>query len=337
MNILSYAKERFGFVLSSLFLLLFIVFLLSGLKVETYAIVLISILICIVNFTFFISEYIKKKRTLDNIYAKVEALDKKYLLSEIVDIPEDIYDKKLYEILKLCNKSMNDYVSKVERENKEFREFIELWVHEVKTPLASSKLIIENNKDSVTSSIKEEIDRVDDCIEKALYYARSNTLEKDFIIKNVSLESIINFSLRKNAHALIEKKVSIVKENVDFQVFADEKWIEFVIHQVISNSIKYFNKQANSLLFKGFEEGENIILSIKDNGRGMDENTALKAFDKGFTGETGRIFKASTGIGLYLCKKLCLKMGLDIKIRSVADEYCEVLILFPKTKMMTFE
>lgn len=336
MKIFNYLKERLVFILASLFVILFIIFILLGLKVKSYAVFLICMLIVVLNTSFLAVDFIKKNRVIKEVFQKLDSLDEKYLLSEVMEKPEDQYNLMLFRALKMCNKSMVDHVSKLERENNEFKEFIELWVHEVKTPIASSKLIIDNNKNNVTLNIKEEIERIEDSIEKALYYSRSSTLEKDFIIKNQNLDKIVNSAIKRDAPSLIENRVSIEKENLDYFVFADEKWLEFIIHQIISNSIKYFDKKEKKLVFTAYEVKDNIILSIKDNGIGMNERTVLKAFDKGFTGETGRIFKSSTGIGLYLCRKLCLKMDLRIKLNSKEGEFTEVLILFPKTKMMTF-
>lgn len=231
---------------------------------------------------------------------------------------------------------MADNVSEIEKENREYREFVELWVHEIKTPIASSKFTIENNKNEVTTSIKKEINKIDDYVEKALFYARSSTVEKDYIIKKINLEKLINTCIKKDAAYLIEKHVRIEKNDLDYDICTDEKWVEFILHQINSNSIKYFNKDINTLSFKGKCEKERVILSIRDNGIGIDEKSIVKAFDKGYTGENGRKYKESTGIGLYLSKKLCSKLGLEIYINSKEKEWTEVRIIFPIESLINF-
>lgn len=337
MNFIKYLKERYLFISSSILIVLFQWGLLVSLKTSKYAIFLISTLYLLCNLSYLFFEYERKSKFLSELRNQCDALNEKYLLSEMVDEPNEVEDKEFYEILKECNKSMNDNISMVSIENKEYRDYIELWVHEIKSPIASSKLIIENNSSKITESLGEEIEKIEEYIEQALYYTRSNGVEKDYIIKRLNLEKEVNSAVRRSSKSLIEKKVKIVKEDLDFVIFSDSKWISFILHQIITNSIKYFDKTNNELTFIGKEIGQDIVLDIIDNGIGMDSKTLLKAFDKGYTGENGRMFKESTGIGLYLCKKLCAKLGLGIKIESKPLEYTKVSILFPKNKMLLLE
>lgn len=336
MRLLNYLKEHILYIFSTLLLILFTSLLFNALKVSTYAIVLICTLFFMCNFIYLIFNYRKDKKYLDKITVLLNSLDKKYLVSELIDKGDNEFQKGIYEILKECNKSMADNVSEIEKENREYREFVELWVHEIKTPIASSKFTIENNKNEVTTSIKKEINKIDDYVEKALFYARSSTVEKDYIIKKINLEKLINTCIKKDAAYLIEKHVRIEKNDLDYDICTDEKWVEFILHQINSNSIKYFNKDINTLSFKGKCEKERVILSIRDNGIGMDEKSIVKAFDKGYTGENGRKYKESTGIGLYLSKKLCSKLGLEIYINSKEKEWTEVRIIFPIESLINF-
>lgn len=336
MKILNFFKEHIFYIFFSLALIFFTVILLHALKVSTYAIVLICTLFFMCNFIYLIFNYKSQKKYLDNIQSLLSSLDKKYLLSELIDKGDTEFQKGIFEVIKECNKSMSDNVAEIERENKEYREFVELWVHEIKTPIASSKFTIENNKNEVTASLKHEINKIDDYVEKALFYARSSSVEKDYIIKKINLETLINTCIKKDASYLIEKGVRIEKSNLDYDIYTDEKWVEFILHQIISNSIKYFNKDINTLSFSSECKKEKVILSIRDNGIGMNEKSMLKAFDKGYTGENGRKYKESTGIGLYLSKKLCSKLGLEIYINSKEGEWTEVRIIFPIESLINF-
>ena len=232
---------------------------------------------------------------------------------------------------------MNDEISKLKLNISQYKEYIELWVHEVKTPIAACKLLIENNDSPVTESIGEEIRKIEDYIEQALFYARSNTMEKDYIIKKISLVNCINNSVKKNLDQLIANRIKINITDVEETVYSDSKWLEFILNQIISNSIKYRKSKNSEIKFYAKKDNQNIILIIEDNGIGMDEKDVLKAFDKGYTGTNGRKFTKSTGIGLYLCKKLCEKLGLKIKLESKLDKGTRVSILFPINNIMLFD
>lgn len=192
-------------------------------------------------------------------------------------------------------------------------------------------MVIENNKNAITKSIDEELDKVENYIEQALFYARSNTVEKDYYIRKVVLKEIVNESIKKNKSSLIQEKISIDIHDLDIEVNTDNKWIVFILNQIIQNSIKY-RKKENSVIEMYANQGkENVILYIKDNGIGIKQGEITRVFEKGFTGTNGRLSnKKSTGIGLYLCKKLCNKLGIGIELNSVQNEGTEVKLVFPK-------
>lgn len=339
MKIIDFLKERVLFIFINIIVLVFSSVLLSALEVDLYAVIFIFVINLIGILLYHIYDYFNRKKYYDDLLMNLEALDKKYLISDVINEGSFLESKILYHIIKETTKSMKDDISSLKINNKEYREYIELWVHEIKTPIASSKLIIENNKSELTKSIEEEITKVESYIEQALFYARSNTLEKDYIIKDIDLRSIVNKVIRKNSKVLIEKKIKIETLDLDKIVYTDSKWIEFILNQIISNSIKYMDsyKSENKIKFYTRSVGENIVLYIEDTGIGMNEKDVFKAFEKGYTGENGRRFGKSTGIGLYLCKKLSNKLGLGINIKSTIGKGTKVAIVFPINKMMIFQ
>lgn len=194
-------------------------------------------------------------------------------------------------------------------------------------------MIIENNKTNVTKSIDEELQRIENYIEQALFYARSNTVEKDYYIKKVKLRDIVYESIKKNKNVLIQEKVSMNLHDLDLEVNTDSKWIGFILNQIIGNSIKYKKVDCRLEIEIYAKQGkENAILYIKDNGIGIKEGEVTRVFEKGFTGTNGRLVgKKSTGIGLYLCKNLCNKLGIQIELSSILDEGTKVQLVFPKS------
>ena len=193
-------------------------------------------------------------------------------------------------------------------------------------------MVIENNKNAITKSIDEELDKVENYIEQALFYARSNTVEKDYYIRKVVLKEIVNESIKKNKSSLIQEKISIDIHDLDIEVNTDNKWIVFILNQIIQNSIKYRRKENSAIEIYANQGKENVILYIKDNGIGIKQGEITRVFEKGFTGTNGRLSnKKSTGIGLYLCKKLCNKLGIGIELNSVQNEGTEIRLVFPQS------
>ena len=336
MSFLDYFKEKVIFIIINIIVLIITSYLLFGLNVSSYAIILICILNFLASISFFIYDYLRKRKYYNSLLKKLDELDKKYFIGDVASEGDFFEGKILFEVIEQATKSMKDDISEAIRNSKDYKEYIELWVHEIKTPIATCKLLIENNENEVTNSINEEITKVEDYIEQVLFYARSNAVEKDYLIKEINLKDSINSVIRRNANILIEKKIKIDIKDVDKLVYCDSKWIEFILGQIVSNSIKYMNKKESVLSIYGENIGKDVLLKICDNGIGMDEKCVIKAFAKGYTGENGRRFGKSTGMGLYLCKKLCDKLGLGISIRSRENEGTEVSILFPINDMLKF-
>ena len=204
-----------------------------------------------------------------------------------------------------------------------------MWVHEVKLPL-SSILLMTYKKDDI-SKVIEPTKRIENFVEQVLYYARSENAEKDYIIKECDLKEIINKVIKKNKEIFILEKIEIKLEKLDNKkVLSDSKWLEFIINQIISNSLKYVDKEKSIITISTSENEKNIILKIQDNGIGIPKSDIKKVFDKSFTGENGRKIQTSTGMGLYIAKQLCEKLGHKIEIESEQNKYTSVFITFSK-------
>lgn len=277
-------------------------------------------------------EYFKKKKFYDNLSNMLEELEEEYLITEIINTPDFLEGKILKNTIEAIDKSMLENVNKYKYMTEDYKEYIELWIHEIKIPIAASKMVIENNKNEVTKSIDEELNKVENYIEQALFYARSNTVEKDYYIRKVVLKEIVNESIKKNKSSLIQEKISIDIHDLDIEVNTDNKWIVFILNQIIQNSIKYRRKENSAIEIYANQGKENVILYIKDNGIGIKQGEITRVFEKGFTGTNGRLSnKKSTGIGLYLCKKLCNKLGIGIELNSVQNEGTEIRLVFPQS------
>ena len=291
-------------------LLLIILLVLAILSIETLLLayqilpiirIYIAVILILVVAIAMGIEYYKKKNFYNKLKQDLEELNEKYLISEIINTPNFTEGKILKEVILETGKSMLENVNIYKNIQEDYKEYIELWIHEIKIPIATSKLIIENNKSNVTRSINEELDKIDNYTEQALYYARSNDANKDYIITKTSLKEIVNMAVLKNKTNLLNNKVTVnLQEGLDKEVYTDSKWAVFILNQIIQNSIKYAKEADKTIEIFSEEKKEKVILYIKDNGIGIKKGEITRVFDKGFTGENGRIIgKKSTGIGLY--------------------------------------
>lgn len=333
MNIKDYLKDRTLFLLIHFMLFIIAWGIMLLIEMSAHIIILIFCIWFLPVFSFIITEFIKQKNFYNEVTNIMNDLDIKYLLSEIIKEPEFIEGKFLYDLLKQANKDMHEHVKKYKDMESEYREYIETWVHEIKTPIASARLIIDNNQDEVTKNINYEIKKIEEYIEQVLYYSRSNNVSKDYIIKEISLTTLVRNAIKRNSRDFISRKISIDMEAVEGTVYGDAKWLEFILNQVIGNSIKYIREKGGKIKVYTVKNENNIALTVEDNGIGIIDNDINRVFEKGFTGENGRKFGRSTGIGLYLCKKLSDQLGLGLNLTSKIGEGTKVSIIFPLGKV----
>ena len=338
MNFKLFLKEKAITILLLLFSIITIEIFLMAYNVGMFIKIYIPLIIMGLYMISIIIEYFKRKKFYNNLLNMLEELDEKYLITEIINTPDFLEGKILKNTIEAIDKSMLENVNKYKYLQEDYKDFIELWIHEIKIPIATSKMIVENNKNEITASINEELDKIDNYTEQALFYARSNTVEKDYIVRKIQLKEIVNASILKNKAQLIQNKISIDTKNLDETVCTDSKWCIFIINQIIQNSIKYSKNADRQIEIYGERKKENIILYIKDNGIGIKESEITRVFEKGFTGENGRITgKKSTGIGLYLCKKLCDKLCIGLELNSKKDEGTEVKLIFPNNSFINMK
>ncbi len=275
--------------------------------------------------------FFRKKRFYDELMSKLELLDKKYLVHEMLEEPDFIEGKLTYEALCEANKSMCENVNSFKARSEDFREFIEMWVHEVKLPVASLQLMAHNHKDELGDKFLEQLRRIDGYTDQVLYYSRSENSEKDYIIKETSLKRVVSNTALKNREAIQFYGASIETSGLDISVMTDSKWLEFILGQFIANSLKYAAPDRELVMSVSAEEnGERVLLHFRDNGIGIPEGDLPRIFDKSFTGENGRSYAKSTGMGLYIVKSLCDRLEHSITAVSEQGSFTELTIGFAK-------
>ena len=244
----------------------------------------------------------------------------------------DFYEGKIvYETLIEFEKSMVENVNHYKKQSSDFREYIEMWVHEAKIPVASIRLLNHNHPGEESEKVNVQLKRIDDCIDNVLYYARSENAEKDYIIKEVSLKKVFSAVAVRNREALGLIDGSLKTSGLQTTVMTDGKWLEFMLGQLMANSIKYASGER-PLVIQAYaiENDKSITLHFRDNGIGIPDSDLPSVFEKSFTGQNGRTGSASTGMGLYIVKNLCERLGHGIRVHSKQGEYTEVELLFSK-------
>ncbi len=271
------------------------------------------------------------KRILDN-------LDQRYLLGELLPRSFRLEDRLYREMILRSNKSVIERLREMEDAQKDYKEYIESWVHEIKAPITSVSLLCENGrkKDALAdlAAAREQLRRVDmenqkieNHVDLALYYARSENVHKDFFIQKTNLQDICQQALGKNKLLLIENQARAEVSCPD-PVYTDGKWIEFILNQMILNSVKY-RSDSPVLSFSTTKGEKSVILTLEDNGTGIRAEELSRIFEKGFTGSNGRNHQRATGMGLYLCQKLCGKLGIGLTAESEFGKGTKMLLEFP--------
>lgn len=318
MNGKLYWKNKLPFILTNLFcMILMTLFLLAcGNAVSVVEMILIVwVLILMVGMGI---AYRNRKKELQKLLTMAEGLQERYLIQEVMRLPERADDQVYYQLMKMAGKSMLEQIGEVRRERLEYKEYIEQWIHEIKTPIAAMKLLCENHRMDFTRELLLELEKTNRFTEQALYYARSEHTEKDYAVREINLIDVVHQVIADNKYLLLHNKVNLeVAERME-TVYSDEKWLRFILNQLVANAVQYRTEQP-VLRFFAYQRQDQVILSVEDNGIGIPACDLPRIFEKGFTGQNGRIMQQATGIGLYLCRRLCDKLGVGIMAESSGD------------------
>lgn len=285
----------------------------------------------------------------------LETADKPYLLGEMLPDSCSLEDRLHREMLRRSNRSVIENIRSLEDTQKEYREYLESFVHEIKAPISAITLSCENGKTSVITeicqidsfsldkityvlnqtfrNIRMENRKIENYVDMVLYHARSEQVYKDYLIRETGLTEIVYEALEKESLLLIQSHGQ-AEVSCDEKVYTDKKWCVFIIGQLILNSIKYGSK-APVLRFFTSRDKDSITLTIADNGKGIPAEDLPRIFEKGFTGRNGREHGKATGMGLYLCKKLCDRLGIGLRAQSEYGKGTKMFLTFPVSSYIT--
>lgn len=329
MSMMEYVKDKAGVLILNLTGMLLLSFFLSVTGNSGTDILLIVIVWTAIIFFWMLFDYDVRRRYFHRLMQLLEELDERYLISEVMEKPHRLEDQIYREILRKSNKSVIEKIHELETVQREYKEYIESWIHEVKTPLTAMELICENHPGEETRHIRSELLKVDGQVEQALYYARMERAYQDYRIHPVDLRETVIQAVKKNRQYFIQNQMQVMVDMETATVSTDEKWVGFLLDQIFLNAIEY-RRQEEPVIRLSTERGENrISLIVEDHGVGIAKEDIGRIFQKGFTGKNGRNASKSTGIGLYLCSRLCEKLGIGITCRSEEGAYTKMILIFP--------
>lgn len=328
MKIKNFINENRGYIILNLIVLVFINVYLILLKDRMEEIYYLDIILVMIYTAAFLLKYKEWKERYDSLYKCIE---------EDIDISIEYIENEFIaeEIMRyIINKKDSMYSEVIDTRDeqlKDMEEYISRWVHEIKLPISALNMIIDRIDDAeISTSIKSETEKINFLVNSVMYGSRATAASEDIFIAEEKLDILVKKAIKNNAFFLIKNNMKIKMNNLDQYVYTDEKWILYVLDQLINNAIKY-SKENGEIKFYGEETDKYICLNIEDNGVGIKKEDIERVFNKGFTGSNGRndTYK-STGMGLYFSKKILDKLGNSIEVNSVRGEYTLFKIKFHK-------
>lgn len=293
----------------------------SGIQIISLLLLLYILLILL----WLVVSYLSEQRKINRLEKLINELPDKYLLGEIIPAPTNFTERQYYRIMKEMSRSAVGVTEQAVREKEEYCDYVESWIHEIKTPLTACSLIISNGGNA--QKLKTELKRADNLTESILYYARMRTAENDTQIKKIHTAAVIEEAIKSQMELLIAAKIRVETQG-DFEVYSDDKSICFILKQLLINAAKY----CPGCVIKIF--ASDGIITVEDNGIGIPSHELKRVTERGFTGTNGRKISRSTGMGLYIVRELCKKLDIELKIDSVENCYTKISLYFRNlTKM----
>ena len=229
-------------------------------------------------------------------------------------------------------KNLTTEISELEYNNGiKYREMIDyytVWAHQIKTPIASMKLSLQNEDTPLARKLDSDLFRISQYVDMVLAFLRLNSTSNDYVFKDYNIDSLLKSSIKNFSSEFIARKIRLIYEPIEKTVVTDEKWLSFVIEQLLSNSLKY----TRSGYIRIYLSDENT-LCIEDSGIGIAPDDLPRIFEKGYTGYNGRIDKSASGLGLYLCKQICQNLGMAISAESEIDRGTKIYLSLDQYKI----
>ena len=298
----------------------------TGTQSGVLAVLLLALLLVFAGVQ--LADFLRQRARLRELESILEGLDQKYLFAECVPPARGLYESRLLDLTRRAGRSMTGAVSDARAAQREYREYVEGWVHEIKTPITAARLICQKLDGDTRRRLICELDQVQAHVERALFYARAESPERDCVIRQTQLSQLVAQAVGEHRALLIQSGVRVETDGLDRSVYTDGKWAAFILGQLLQNAARYRGLEP-VVTISARPLGRQVQLTVADNGMGIPAQELPRVFDRGFTGSNGRARGGSTGIGLYLCKKLAVFLELGLEISSEEGRGTTVTLAFP--------
>lgn len=269
--------------------------------------------------------YYRRKRT-----ALQRLADEITLSAENIPLPQNGIEEDYTKLIHTLYDSLKEAENEAAEKLSDMTDYYTMWVHQIKTPIAAMGLILQNGDSPEYSELSENLQKIEQYAEMVLCYLRLDSNSSDLVIKEYDLDSIVKQAVRKFSSQFIRRQLKLVYKPLEKTVLTDEKWLLFVIEQIISNAVKYTPSGEVEIYC-----GEPLTLCIRDTGIGIAPEDIPRIFEKGYTGCNGRLDKKASGIGLYLCRRICGKLGH--KITAESGDSGTVIRLYLESRSLEIE
>lgn len=271
------------------------------------AVIYPSILCLIILFSFFVYKYITFRKKHNDLQA---ACDRLNCLEQCLKQYNGTIDEDYEQIINLLIEESNARETKIREKTGDMVDYYTTWVHQIKTPIASIRLTLQDEDSAVARRVLDDLFRIEQYVDMVLTYVKLDYSGIDYVVKEQELDGIVKSVIRKFAAQFIKKGLKLDYQDINYTVVTDEKWLAFAIEQVLSNAIKYTTTGGISIYV------ENDNLCIRDTGIGIDSGDLPRLFEKGYTGFNGRVDRRASGIGLYISKRILTNLGHGIAVES---------------------
>ena len=308
------------FLFSAIFLLVFYLY-----QAPVYAVGYACLLCACVGIALLVGDFLRFLKRIRQL-----ELLKKELNVSLDKLPEPAYalEQNYQELLRELYTQKQEMFSESSRRFFELTEYYTIWAHQIKTPIAAMRLILQREDTTLTRELKEELFWTEQYVEMVLAELRLHSDTTDYVLRECELDALIRQVLRKYATQFISRHLTLKYEPIEVAVITDEKWLSFVLEQVLSNALKYTREGSITITLE-----EPLTLCIRDTGIGIAPEDLPRIFEKGYTGYNGRSDKKASGIGLYLCRRILEKLGHTITAESVAGRGTVIRIGLKRREM----
>lgn len=329
MTLFAYIKESKRIL--SFFLLImvsvnFILVVSSSLGNSLWDILYLNFLIAVVSIIYGSYGYIK---WIKRYKVLRQALDKNEKINGTILEEKTFYCLLLRDIIKNKELEASLQIQEFKKSTDELNDYITKWVHEVKIPVSVCELILERVEEyALANEIQTELERIKFLVSQVLYISRASCYSEDLAVREIDLNKVVKNSIKRNSSLLISKNIEISVSNLDFTILSDEKWISYIMDQLLHNAYKYLNPNGIIKIAAAFDDNNNVRLTVRDNGVGILPKDIPRIFDKSFTGNNKSNLSKSTGMGLYITKKMLDRLGHKIEVKSEPNIFTEFIITF---------